>query len=203
MAVTEVVRRQVTIAGQVEDAQSAVAIAGAFVEITAAPAAFTAWLAMRALRYGSEWDGLAERPDRTQTKPDGHFYFLDLPDGAYTLTARIAGAGSRYGNAQVAATVAHNPDGSVPLNPVKLLVQPTVLTGLVKKNGAPVAMAEIRIKGSGEFTYTDDTGRYLLAGVEAGARTLLASAQGCQPGSQNVTAVAGTAVASDFAMVPA
>lgn len=203
MAVTKVVRRQVTIAGQVADAQSALAIAGAFVEITAAPAAFTTWLTYRALSYGSDWAGLSERPDRTQSKPDGHFHFLDLPDGAYTLTAHLAGSGSRYGTVQAAATVSHNPDGSVLLSPVKLLVQPTALTGLVKKSGAAVAMAEVRIKGTGEFTYTDDTGRYLLAGVEAGARTLLASAQGCQPGSQNVTALAGAVVALDFAMVPA
>jgi Carboxypeptidase regulatory-like domain len=201
--VTEVVRHQVAIAGQLVDAQSTRALAGAFVEITAAPSVFTAWLALKAKAYGDAWAALPERPDRTRTKPDGHFHFLDLPDGAYSVAARIPGGGSRYGTAQAAVTVSHDGSGNAVVTPVKLAVQPTAITGLVKKNGTAIAMAEIRVKGSGEVSYSNDTGRYLLAGVEAGARTLLASAQGCQPGSQTVTVTAGAVANSDFSLVPA
>lgn len=204
MASFEVVRHQATVAGRVVDAQSGVALAGAAVEITLGPAAFTAWLAAKALAFGSGWAALAERPDRTRTKPDGHFHFLDLPDGQYTLSVRTTGSGTRYGSAQTTATVARDSQGKATSAPVKALLQPTTITGRVSRNGAVVAMARIGIKGTGEYTYSDDTGRYALAGVEAGARTVVASAQGCQPASQTVTLAAAGAVATlDFAMVPA
>jgi hypothetical protein len=49
-----------------------------------------------------------------------------------------------------------------------------------------IAMAEVRMKGSGERTLTDADGRYWLRGVESGNRTLCVSAQGFKPASEVV-----------------
>ncbi|MGG6297727.1 carboxypeptidase-like regulatory domain-containing protein [Leptolyngbya sp. AN02str] len=78
--------QRVTIAGQVIDTAQQ-PIAGARVEITQAPAAFTQRLALKAMPYGDRWEHLQERCDRTHTAPDGLFYFTDVPPGHYTLTA--------------------------------------------------------------------------------------------------------------------
>src|SRR5947209_8433343 len=100
----EVVRHRVVIAGRIADALSGQPLAGARVEITGAPAAFTSLLALRAMA-GDRWATLAERPDRTSTARDGHFHFLDLPAGAYTLTVSLPDAGSRYGTATLPLTL--------------------------------------------------------------------------------------------------
>ena len=53
-------------------------------------------------------------------------------------------------------------------------------------------MAEVKVKGGGERTFSDAEGNYLLTGLEAGLngapRTVIVtvSAQGFQPATQNV-----------------
>ncbi|MBO1351099.1 MAG: carboxypeptidase regulatory-like domain-containing protein [Hormoscilla sp. GUM202] len=90
--------RQVTIAGLVRNAQTGQGIAGVRVQITGMPAALQAKIDFLAQLYGEDWK---QRPDRTQTRPDGYFYFLDLPDGDYTLRADWLEAGTRYGSAEL------------------------------------------------------------------------------------------------------
>jgi hypothetical protein len=46
-----------------------------------------------------------QRPDCTHTAADGLFFFIDLPDGDYTLAASLAGMRRRYGQGQATATV--------------------------------------------------------------------------------------------------
>ncbi|MGD9101251.1 MAG: carboxypeptidase regulatory-like domain-containing protein [Anaerolineae bacterium] len=191
MPTWETVRHQVAIAGRVSDAQTGKTIARARVEITAAPAEFTAWLAIRAKQHQEHWETMDERPDRTRTALDGHFHFLDLPDGSYTLTVSLPGSGSRYGTAQVVATVSRDAEENIVMAAADTTLPPTTVKGQITEQDSDpvilVAMAEVRVKGSGERTFSDGQGQYLLAGLETGARTVLVSAQGYQPASQAVS----------------
>ena len=176
----EIVRHAVAITGSVSDAQTGKAIGGAMVTITDAPAEFTTWLETRAKQFGARWQTMAERPDRTWAAGDGHFHFLDLPNGDYTLVASLPGSGSRYGIAEEDATVFQLP--------------PTTLKGTVTtvttEGAVPVTLAEVKVSGSGETAFSDNQGRYLLTGLEKGLRTILVDARGFQPTSQVVGLVA-------------
>ena len=200
----EVARHQVAIAGRVTNAQTGQAICGAQVKITAAPLEFTDWLALQAMQYGARWASMAERPDRTQTALDGHFHFMDLPNGSYTLTATLPGSGTRCGTAQVAVVISRDAQGHINLVSTSLALAPTTLKGLVTGQGAaPLAMAEVRVKGSGERAFTDGQGRYRLAGLEVGNRTVSVSAQGYQPATKTVSlGQPGTEQALNFGLTP-
>jgi hypothetical protein len=204
MAAVETVRHQVAIAGQVTDAQTGRAISGARVQLTTAPPAFTDFLALRALPYGEHWATLVERPDRTRTAADGHFHFLDLPDGAYTCTATLPGAGSRYGTAQAGATVLRDAAGNLSMVTANLALPPTTVKGQIadQDTADPVFMAEVRVQGSGERAFSNAQGDYLLTGLETGIRTVQVTAQGYQGTSQAVTLEqAGTEQPVHFALV--
>jgi Carboxypeptidase regulatory-like domain len=95
---------QVAIAGQVSDKETGLTIGNAIVEITAMPEKFQTKRSLQALQYGSEWETLSKRCDRTTTANDGFFYFIDLPPGEYTLTAFLPGAATRYKLAQTTVT---------------------------------------------------------------------------------------------------
>ena len=198
----ETVRHQVAIAGQVSDAQGNVPLGGARVRITSGPAVFTNWLAVHALQYGEAWATLPKRPDQVLTAADGHFHFMDLPNGQYTLTVSLPGAGTRYGSAQVQATVSRNAQGKITMAASDIALPPTTIKGRVNGPGnANVAMAKIRVQGSGEQTFSDGQGRYLLTGLETGSRTVLVTAQGFRPLSRPVTLTAAGAVQTlDFAL---
>jgi len=106
------ISRQVAIAGLVRNAQTCQGIAGVRVEITGMPAKFQAKIDLLAQLYGADWERRKERPDRTQTRPDGYFYFLDLPDGDYTLSANWLQAGTRYGSAELQKTVSRDSEAT-------------------------------------------------------------------------------------------
>jgi hypothetical protein len=202
MISVETVRHQVAIAGRVSDAQRNVALGGAFVKITAGPAEFMNWLAAHALQYGEAWATLTKRPDQVLTAADGHFHFMDLPNGQYTLTASLPGAGTRYGSAQVQASVSRNAQARIAMAVSDMALPPTAVRGRVTGPGnANVVMAKVRVQGSGEQTFSDGQGRYLLAGVETGSRTVLVTAQGFRPLSRPVNLTAAGAVQTlDFAL---
>jgi hypothetical protein len=178
------VRHQVALWGRVTDADTGKALAAARVSIEdggdKSPAVFRKLLQAGALQYGSVWNAMAERPDRTRTADDGTFYFLDLPEGDYTLSASLANMGARYGTAEAKATVSKQSNGDYIRGFVELNLQATTVRGKVMgprhKNG--VVMAEVRVKGSGERTFSDAQGQYVLAALEPGKRTVLAFAQG-------------------------
>jgi hypothetical protein len=199
----------VAVAGRVVDALSGQPLAGARVEITSAPAAFLELVGLRAVAAkaaGELWAALAERPDRTRTARDGHYHFLDLPAGAYTLSASLPAAGSRYGTATVFQTLTADSLGNVGLTSADLALPPTAVQGKVSSLASlpgAVPMAEITLGGSGERTYSDALGAYRLAGIEAGARTVLVSARGFAPQSQAVTlAQPGAVLTLDLALTP-
>jgi hypothetical protein len=169
------VRHQVAIAGQVTDAETTQAISGARVEITTMPDKFKTWLALHSMQYGSKWEQMVERPDRKRTAVDGFFYFLDLPDGEYILTASLQSAGTRYGQTSTEPITVSRQDGNINaswetggnLN-VVIALQPTAIKGTITdSSNQAVVMAKVQVEGSPEHTFSDSKGCYLLIGLEA------------------------------------
>ena len=204
MVLVVTVRHQVAIAGRITDAQTGTPIAGANVQIATGPAAWTDALAKLAAVHGAAWATLQERPDRRRTSADGHFHFLDLPNGAYQLTASLPLSGSRYGTTQVQASVARDETGKIAMATADVALPTTMITGRITGPGlTPVAMATARLKGSGESTYSDSQGRYRLSAIEAGTRAVQISAQGFQPAvNQAVLGQPGASQNLDFTLVP-
>jgi hypothetical protein len=205
MAVVVTVRHQVAVAGRVADAQTSQPLAGALVLITTGPVAWMDQLARLAAVYGAAWATLSKRPDWRETAEDGHFHFLDLPDGTCQMTASMPGAGRRYGSAQVQAAVARDANGNITMAAADLTLPPTTIIGrITDPSAAPVKMAAVRVKGSGETTYSDAQGHYRLTEIETGTRTLQVSAQGFQLAAQTVVlASPGTTQTVNFSLVAA
>ena len=199
-----VVRHMVAIAGRVIDAQSGKPLGGARVKISAGPSAFTSWLATRAKERGQRWAVLDERPDQTRSRGDGHFHFMDLPDGAYTLTATMPESGSRFGSAAGTATVSRDAQGHITPGTMEIHLPPTTVKGVITGvDDAPVVMAEVRMAGSGERVFSDGEGRYLLTRLEAGARRVEITARGYQKATRTAGLnAAGAVLTVDVSLVP-
>src|SRR4051794_17802848 len=115
MTAREQIRRIVAIAGRVTIEATGEPAAGALVEIAGGPS--------------------------TRAAPDGVFYFLDLPNGSYDVTARLPGTGARYLPETSTITVARDAQGRIPLGSHVLALAATVLTGRVRGPGVtPVAL---------------------------------------------------------------
>jgi hypothetical protein len=168
------------------------------------PVVFEQKLAMSSLMYGKRWNILQQRPDKTRSREGGLFYFLDLPDGTYNLSASIPSYGNRYGTVQQSAVVSRSKKGDVKIGFVNLTLPPTAVSGKITGPGhkTAVVLAEVRVKGSGERTFSNEEGQYTLAGIEPGKRVLLVSAQGYRLQSQAVTmGYAGTSQTLNFSLV--
>lgn len=148
------------------------------------------------------WDKMLERPDRTQSKPNGLFYFLDLPDGEYSLQVSMASSGRRYGKLKASAKVSRDAGGNMAWVFVRCALPPTLVKGKVTGSGqeAGIPLARVRVKGSGERAFTDAQGQYVLTGIEPGKkRTLQVSAQGFPEEAQEFTLLeAGASKKVDF-----
>lgn len=181
MANVETISHRAAICGYVNDASSGVGIFGATVEITA--------------------EGL-----QTQTRDDGFYYFLDLPDGPYTLSAAAPLLGSRYGTVTVSSVaVASDGVGRPIFDPkANLGLPPTRLVGLVRRadNLAPIAYAEVHLRASNVKTKSNKLGHYVLSAVEAGTQTVQVSARGFAAVSQPVMLSPGQETVADFGLTP-
>jgi hypothetical protein len=86
----EVVRRQVAVAGRVMDEHDE-PVAGALVTLTLLPKEGRP----RRARAGTDQQKPDERCDRTVTKADGIFFFLDSPAGEYSVECLNGRSGLR------------------------------------------------------------------------------------------------------------
>jgi hypothetical protein len=177
VAVIEHVRGRTGMSGFVRDRATGRPLGGARVEVLAGPPAYRGLLGIRARQHGAAWEGMAIRLDRALTAGDGLFHLPGLPPGEYTLRASLPGAGSRYGAVRPKVVLAAEDPGEVALT-----LPPTLVRGRVTgRGGEPVALAEVRLRGSAERTLTDRDGGFVLAGVECGARVVEVSARGYAP----------------------
>lgn len=167
----EPIRHQAAIIGFVKDKQSERALAGAKVEITKSPQDLNL-------------------PQQVYSRVDGLCIFLDLPDGQYTLKASCPYSECRYGTDEKIVNVTRKAQGRIVQATIEFKLPPTTIAGeiTVIKSGKvePVVMAEIRILGSGETTYSDAQGKYKLTGIETGRRTVIINAQGFKKSDQQV-----------------
>jgi hypothetical protein len=154
------------------------------VSITDAPAEFKARLA--ALRHGRP----ELEPERRTTGDDGSFRWINLPAGAYKLTA--ATSGKKYATAAATVNVSLGQPAIAEMD-----LAPTAVTGFVKANSpaGPLAMARVRFVDSGELAYTGADGSFTLSAVEPGTnRTLEFSARRYVTATQAVTLQQGQIV---------
>ncbi|MDZ8105307.1 MAG: carboxypeptidase-like regulatory domain-containing protein [Nostoc sp. DedQUE12a] len=186
------IRHQVAIAGQVSDEKTGQTIQGATVEIIKMPDKFSNKLEVLKKLYGSEWENFPKRPDKTTTTIDGYFYFLDLPEGIYKLSASLPSAGTRYQQrveSQELKVLNHQGNNLDKVVMVKadITLVPTGIEGYVTADSSPLVMAKVWIEGSSEFTFSDNRGYYLLTELETSniERTVQVAAQGYELAAPN------------------
>jgi hypothetical protein len=105
----EIARRQVAIGGRVVD-DGDQPISGVEVVLTSMPEEFQRRVAGAADVAGAGRKHSDERPDHSLTKPDGIYYFLDLPAGRYTVKCMDSRSGAA---AEKTVSVSWNKDGKV------------------------------------------------------------------------------------------
>ncbi len=141
-----------------------------------------------------------QRLDRTRSAADGLFYFLDLPDGDYTLVVSLPAAARRYGQAQVTATVSRDSHGTIQMVAADVALPPTALEGTITAE-EPISMAAVRILGSGERTWSDASGYYAFGGLEPGLRTVEFASSGYGIVAETVSLVQGTVQRLDLDLI--
>lgn len=173
----EKIIHRVALVGRTVDKRTLTPLAGVVVTITSGPPAWVARVA--ALQQGRP----AARPDQKIADAGGFFRWLDLPAGAYALSASLPG--TRYAAAAGSLTLVSTAVGTL-----ELQLAPTTVSGIVKAGSPaiPLAMARVRFADSDDVGYTAADGSYTLSPIEAGTdRALEVSAQNFITATQAVT----------------
>lgn len=207
---------QIAIVGQVNDGETENVLRDVSVEITEKPTKFQRYCQLQSLQYGSQWDKMKQRCDLTYTSIDGYFYFIDLPDGNYTLTFSIPHKGTRYGTTSVQTQVIRDAEGKIkrtqsPDEPAILNISliPTTLKGHIKDDaGKAIANAKIKIEETQETTISNSEGKYSFTQLEVSSTesnqrqlTLSVSAYGYSSITQTVTIQQGKITILDFTLL--
>lgn len=127
------------------------------------------------------------RTDVTLTAVDGLFYFLDLPSGEYTLMASMPHETKRYGVSPTTTVAVSDRYNSHSI--ADLTLPSTNLIGKITLRSEPITLAEVRVKGSQESTFSNSKGEYILSELESSerSRTILVRARGYQAKEKIVT----------------
>jgi hypothetical protein len=115
----EIIRHKVALCGRVFHPGGRPS-GGAKVTITAAPKAFDAWVRNDSKAAVPHRNGRG-RSDTTTTRRDGIYFFLDLPEGEYTVTAESPGSRERGQNH---GKVTRNKDASIRMAVVEIRLSP-------------------------------------------------------------------------------
>jgi hypothetical protein len=204
-------RHRVAIAGIVTDKVTEKPLRGVRVEITKAPQAYREWL-LRKCPPRRAGEPLRPRLDLAHTRPNGLFFFVDLPEGDYALFLFLPRPGryerlahgddckadkafelygdKRYGTARHGVAVAYDEEKA--FNRVSTIgLPPTAVRGKVVSAGSKTGllMAQVRVKGSGESAFTDAEGLYTITGIDPcdGERILEVRARGHRDSIDRVT----------------
>jgi len=142
------------------------------------------------------------KPLQTLTRADGFFVFLDLAVGQYPLNVTAPSAGSRYGFTTVAIAVsAQEPNRKITVDAkANVQLSPTHLTGIVQRSDTNQAIANalVQVMGNHTQTLTDQDGRYLLSGMQAGNPTIQVSANRFVTVKQQVVLTKGQVTNQNF-----
>lgn len=202
----ETTSHALSIAGRMADAMTGAPIPAARVTIVQGPAAFEALRAI--LAAGPEWEQTSERLDRTWTRPDGSYRFLDLPAGLYRLEGSAPYLGSRYGTTQTGSIrvwATRDPAGRIKLDPGDVELPPTRIHGRVTNqvDGEPIAGAKVRLRGDIEVALTGADGGYVLAGLVQGTPTVQVSARSFVTATKATSLAPGQDQSVDISLTPA
>jgi hypothetical protein len=163
-----------SITGTVQDSQTAVGIANA-------------------------WVALSPTGLSTVTSSNGAFSFASVPAGTYTLTA--SATGYQTASASITVTAGHNANLNLHLAST---IPSGSVQGVVKSSATGKALAEatVTLIPGVLATVTDSTGYYGFPSVTPGTYTLTVTAAGYQSYSQTITVASGHTVKANVSLTP-
>lgn len=147
----------------------------------------------------------AQRDDkRFQVAPDGSFEIDGLPPGTWQLVVRYwrsSESGGATGKNAPAGEVVLRDGETTQVDPDMSSVLPGTLTGVVRKNGAPLANAYVNLQGArdGAPVATDDEGRFTAALPPGQYRVIVPSGGGPDwPAAEAIDVVVGKTTEGTF-----
>lgn len=209
MSKFELLSRKVSIAGEITDSNTGKPIKDVIVVLNKYPSAFKSLLELKSKQYNKEWKNMGMRPDRTVTDSIGHFHFMDLPAGKYTIGAMAGLRTKRYSEGEIEVDVNDFSDENFKYSKADIKLQSTSVKGVItdKSTDEPVVFAEVSIKGSNETSISNIKGEYLLNALETvpnKPRGLRVTAKGYKTVSKKVSLTEpGTLKKVSFSLEPA
>lgn len=198
-------RHQVALAGTITDSVTGKPMRQALVEILLGPAAHQAKVDI--LARDPAWLLRNERFDRTHTRGDGLFFFIDLAPGDYTLRVSAPQLGTRYGVIEAGpftVQTGRDANGRVRVAQADVTLAPTLIQGQVIRgdNSQAVAGAQVRLRGDTHIVVTAADGQYRLLDIVASKLTVEVSAANFQTAQRTVNLAAGQARTVNITLQP-